>query len=720
MSRSKEPTIPFSSDRVMLDYFTDLSPKDCKLFDNSSPQIILNNSDEIHHPLSEKPIVTSSPFISKYLNPVSILRKTSSTGSSNQHITHETSNGERRPSAITFSNTDSQSVFFDALSYQGDHRPISPTIPRTNSNTNILSSIRKKSETKSRRPSMLSRISSAYTNKTATIPIDHVDFKKGYYLHEGVVLCAIVSKNQIKLEQQPLYHADKKLLKWKEYKAVITSTGYLELYKICDCKNSSLPMRFHFKHKNARYSIDLNPADNNILFQKAVLATKSKIKQEPPYFLSLLSAIDFSWSLTSTNSNFYFQSRSVYVSQQWYRSLYTCLPSISKKPFPKKVNLTIPELSTTIQLPLSELINEEDENVELSKVLDSALVLLNRNGTRPVNWNKNTLGLCWRAYFDGNIDWAIKPKDTRIEYLIEPRLIEKTHELQLRFYTNDIPPIPETPTRVEGYILDASSSRTLRKSNRLLYAVTMDHYLFLYENKVYAKKTPIESIFCFYHLKKANQTFPTLPPPESSTPRSAVGVIDLLKIKDIAEESCEAYDEEEEPEHVLHLDDRYLFQILNQPTNNWTERLEYIQEYYKRGQVLNQILQSSVLYVKNAKSKYATFEKRLCILTSNGDICVFKTSKHNSYEPPEFSLSLKDNVYIYSGETCCSYISGLLTCQPARLFENGEVIENHGENKPSQCCFVIHNRDKQYVLLARSQAQKDVWVQTICSFLKSS
>lgn len=192
---------------------------------------------EIHHPLSENPIVTSPHFNSKDLSPLSILKNTPSTGSTDQHITHETSNGERRPSAITFSNTGSQSVFFDAVSYQRDNLSISPTIPRKNSNKSAYS-MHQTSETKSHRPSILSSASSTYTNKTANIYIDHVDFKKGYYLHESLVLCAVVSKNQIKVEQQEIYSRDKRLLKWKEYKAIIAPTGHLELYKICDCKNS--------------------------------------------------------------------------------------------------------------------------------------------------------------------------------------------------------------------------------------------------------------------------------------------------------------------------------------------------------------------------------------------------------------------------------------------------------------------------------------------------
>lgn len=198
-----------------------------------------------------------------------------------------------------------------------------------------------------------------------------------------------------------------------------------------------LRMCFHFKHRRPKYSIRLNPTDNNILFEKAALVAKPEIKNEPPYFLSLSSDIDLSWSLKSTNSIFYFQSRSVHVSEQWYRSLYACLPSISKKPLPKMVELAIPELFITINLPVPKF-THEDENVKLSKVLDSALMLLSRNGIRPIDWNNNTVGLCWRSYVDDTIDWAIKPKNTRTGYLIGPRLIEKVKKKIMSFIISHV------------------------------------------------------------------------------------------------------------------------------------------------------------------------------------------------------------------------------------------------------------------------------------------
>lgn len=140
-----------------------------------------------------------------------------------------------------------------------------------------------------------------------------------------------------------------------------------------------------------------------------------------------MSSIDFSWSLSSSNTIYYFQSNSVNVSQHWYRSLYTALPPKSKLALPKFVDLVIPELFTSIRLPISELIQEEDENVELRKVLRSALVLLHRHGTKPTHWNSTSVGLCWKRMENDTLDWVLKPSDDeqQVAYLIEPRLIEK-------------------------------------------------------------------------------------------------------------------------------------------------------------------------------------------------------------------------------------------------------------------------------------------------------
>lgn len=92
--------------------------------------------------------------------------------------------------------------------------------------------------------------------------------------------------------------------------------------------------------------------------------------------------------MSSIKRVFYFQAHSLVESQAWYRLLYTALPFKSKKPLPKNTDLMIPELSMCMRLPIAELIQEEDENVELTKVRESALVLLHKHGKRPSNWTK--------------------------------------------------------------------------------------------------------------------------------------------------------------------------------------------------------------------------------------------------------------------------------------------------------------------------------------------
>ena len=143
-----------------------------------------------------------------------------------------------------------------------------------------------------------------------------------------------------------------------------------------------------------------------------------------------MSPIDFSWSLSSANSIFYFQSHSAQVSQHWYRSLYTALPVKSNLPLPKTVDLIVPELSTCIRLPMTDLIQEEDQNVDLRKVLHSVFVLLHRNGTKPSHWNSKNVGLCWKLLQNDHIDWVLTPEDDEdhVAYLIEPRLIEKVKQ----------------------------------------------------------------------------------------------------------------------------------------------------------------------------------------------------------------------------------------------------------------------------------------------------
>lgn len=189
-------------------------------------------------------------------------------------------------------------------------------------------------------------------------------------------------------------------------------------------------MCFSFGDKRPKHKVDLCPADKNILFD--VNKTSNHVHSDECttcYKLSLQSPIDYSWSLSSPEKVFFFQSNSVHDSQDWYQALYLCLPPRSKKPLPKTFNLTIPDISSIINLPLANLEPEEGQNVDLSKVRDSALDLLHRNGLRPSGWNQSTVGICWKSE-QNEMDWVLKPMNANsndIAYLIEPRLVEKVN-----------------------------------------------------------------------------------------------------------------------------------------------------------------------------------------------------------------------------------------------------------------------------------------------------
>lgn len=88
----------------------------------------------------------------------------------------------------------------------------------------------------------MSRISSAYTNKTAAITVDRIDLDECRYLHEGIVICAIVSKRNQHMEVEPTSYSPamrKHPLKWKPYRAVITQSGYLQLFNVCSCNSNN-------------------------------------------------------------------------------------------------------------------------------------------------------------------------------------------------------------------------------------------------------------------------------------------------------------------------------------------------------------------------------------------------------------------------------------------------------------------------------------------------
>ncbi|KAF1799073.1 hypothetical protein FB192DRAFT_1394731 [Mucor lusitanicus] len=416
-----------------------------------------------------------------------------------------------------------------------------------------------------------------------------------------------------------------------------------------------------------------------------------------------MSPIDFSWSLISARQKFYFQTASISESQQWYQSLYACLPAKSKQPLPTIVDLKVPELSVCIRLPLSELMKLEEENIDLKKVRDSALILLHRYGHRPPHWNRRTTGLQWR--YKQHADWAVRPHSNKhndngdeeenatTAFLIESRLVEKTHELELRYYQEENESIAKP---LEGYL-----NRIMKAGRSILYyAQYLDHFLFLFEMEQEQQLSLSSSqLNCFTSLllsRKRNATFPT-----NNTP-ILKAVIDLLRIKQFR---CD------EKAGTLHLDgNSYCFQSVNQPITNWSTRLtKGMRNTNTHGS--GEIKMQDVLYVKYAASRYHTFEKKTCILTASGLFCIL--GKSNSID---FYCRLQqDEFYIYSGDTCCSYIQGLPAELPCRLFDAGLVVDQ--KDKPSQCCFVMRftASKKEYTFLAKTQDQKEGWVSVIAN-----
>ncbi|CAO3622529.1 unnamed protein product [Mucor hiemalis] len=580
-----QPTITISPPELDITpdsahYFNDKNTiVDDGLFIKSDPPINISNKLDSHHPLSKQWIdqkVQSAPILRHLAPPPpsSILLKKhiNSSPSIPKHVTLETEAEERRPSVITFS-----TEYYDAVEYD-EKMVIHDESPQ-----------QRKSHKQKRRPSFMSRISSAYTNKTAAITVDQIDLDECRYLHEGIVICAIVSKRKQQVEMQPKVHRPaihKRPLKWKPYRAVITQSGYLQLFNVCSCNNNNKLLHMFHNDKKPQYTIDLYPSVNNKLFEKSFLVnhTSSSKKGNNDYYkLSLMSPIDFSWSLTSSHAAFYFQSNSINVSQHWYRSLYTALPIQSKLALPQNVDLVIPELSTCIRLPVSEFITVEDENVDLRKVRDSALVLLHRNGNRPSTWNKRTVGLCWKLLNTSqseSLDWALKPSDDEhhIAYLIEPRLIEKTHELQIRYWHEE-KKISSPPPAVQGYLIDkSSSSKIANKLHLPLYAHTLDGFMFLFESKLQLTVKKKNAFCCFSFPNKTSPVDATSMEESASPPLStAVGIIDVSKITEITEKA--SHDDGGEDHSLLQLDE-YAFEIMYQPVHDWSTRLSSIQKYY--------------------------------------------------------------------------------------------------------------------------------------------
>lgn len=186
--------------------------------------------------------------------PPSILQKNANSSPTiPKHVVIDDNSERRRSSAVIFASNDSSNshttIFYDALSTpsepandddNNEEQVEAQKLQRSNNNKK-RNSRSLMEDWKNRRSSLMSHISSAYTNKTTAITIDHVDLDPNQYLHQSVLLCAIVSTQQRRIEEHVKYHHYNEFrkipLKWQEYRALITESGYLELYNMCNCKN---------------------------------------------------------------------------------------------------------------------------------------------------------------------------------------------------------------------------------------------------------------------------------------------------------------------------------------------------------------------------------------------------------------------------------------------------------------------------------------------------
>ena len=131
---------------------------------------------------------------------------------------------------------------------------------------------------------------------------------------------------------------------------------------------------------------------------------------------------------------------------------------------------------------------------------------------------------------------------------------------------------------MQGHLIDTSTI-----ANKMLYVTSIDRFLFLFENRLQVTKGASSALCCFNW--KRNSTSPMII--KESPPRAAVGMIDLSKVVDIAEELCD--EQGKEPHHLLHLNDA-TFEVVNQPIHDWSTRLGLIQTFYSNDTVTGSVL----------------------------------------------------------------------------------------------------------------------------------
>lgn len=173
--------------------------------------------------------------------------------------------------------------------------------------------------------------------------------------------------------------------------------------------------------------------------------------------LFLLSSLDYTFCLRYlSNSNktpmvvtMTFKARSFLKCQEWYMKLYDMLPDECKHPCPKWCEVYIPMLDLSVNLPLTHIKHSND--ITMEDVREAVITVLEEEDgdidsmkDKMEKLTFDELGLCWATEDRAEwIYWTTSSSDElhRIDWVICPQSIEKTHRLELR-------PIQHTPNDI--------------------------------------------------------------------------------------------------------------------------------------------------------------------------------------------------------------------------------------------------------------------------------
>ncbi|KAI8376704.1 hypothetical protein EDC96DRAFT_282485 [Choanephora cucurbitarum] len=235
--------------------------------------------------------------------------------------------------------------------------------------------------------------------------------------------------------------------------------------------------------------------------------------------LFLLSSLDYTFCLRYTSTvkkeptivTLTFKARSFLKCQEWYMQLYHMLPYECKHPPPQWCDVYIPLLDLVVNLPLAHL--QDSSRITIEEVKEAVISIVQEEQeelvqqTAAINTQAHSLqhfGFCWtvgdRAEW---IYWTHSASGQRMDSVICPQNIEKTHRLEFR-------PIEHTPRDielsdqfslkepppVEGFLMhitDFAGSTKQGSKQKMRYFASFDQYLFY----IPTSKVPVPNMRCF-------------------------------------------------------------------------------------------------------------------------------------------------------------------------------------------------------------------------------